>query len=107
MIGLIALLAAAQVVPSISTEQQPDQKIIVNQLPTGDDWKSKTPKVRRMHAAASIEGLKLNPFYAGCKDMTPEAFEKAFEAEVAKSPKSPTITNAALAAYVLCPTGGQ
>lgn len=107
MIALALALAALQSAPTVTTQQQPDQKIVVNRLPKGSDWKAATPEARRMHAQASIQGLKLNPFFAGCDQLTPEAFEKAFGAEVDKSPESPTITDAALAAYAVCPTGGQ
>lgn len=107
MIALAMTLAAIQSVPAVTTQQQPDRKIVVNRLPKGSDWKSASPETRRMHAQASVQALKLNPFFGGCNQLTPEAFEKAFGAEVEKSPESPTITDAALAAYAVCPTGGQ
>jgi hypothetical protein len=116
MIGVALALAALQAAPSatadqaapsISSEQQADRHVVVNRLPKGTDWLQQTPAARRLHAEASVQGLKLNPFFGGCPQLTAEAFEKAFEEEVRKSPESPTITDAALAAYAVCPTGGR
>ena len=107
MIGLIIMLAAMQSAPAVSAEQQPDRKVVVNKLPKGTDWQAGTPAARRLHAEASVQALKINPFFGGCDQLTPETFEKAFSEEVEKSPESPTITDAALAAYAVCPTGGR
>ena len=110
MIGALFILAALQAAPVpniVGSVAQPDRKIVVNRLPKGTDWLAHTPEARRMHAEASVQALKLNPFFGNCPALTPEAFEQAFGAEVAKSPDSPTITDAALAAYSICPTGGQ
>lgn len=107
MIMIALALAALQTAPAVTAEQQPDRKVIVNRLPMGTDWQAATPAARRLHAEASVQALKINPFFGGCDQLTPEAFEKAFAEEVAKSPESPTITDAALAAYAVCPTGGQ
>lgn len=107
MIALALALIAMQSSPSVSTQQQPDQKVIVNKLPNGVGWKSRSAAARRMHAEASVQALKINPFFGNCKEMTVDAFENAFALEVEKSPESPTITNAALAAYSVCPTGGE
>lgn len=107
MIGLALLAMTTQSLPAVTSVQQPDRKVVVSRLPKGTDWQQQTPAARRLHAQASVQGLKLNPFFGGCDDLTPEAFEKAFGEEVARSPESPTITDAALAAYSVCPTGGR
>jgi hypothetical protein len=107
MIAAVLLMAALQAGPAVTSTQQPDRHVVVNRLPKGTDWQQQTPAARRLHAEASVQALRLNPFFGGCPQMTPDAFEKAFEAEVAKSPESPTITDAALAAYAVCPTGGR
>ena len=107
MIALLLAMAAVQSAPAVSAKQQPDRKVVVNRLPSGKDWQASTPAARRLHAEASVQALRINPFFGGCDQLTPEAFEKAFAEEVVKSPESPTITDAALAAYAVCPTGGQ
>lgn len=107
MIGLAIVLVALQSTPAVTAQQQPDRKVVVNRLPKGTDWQESTSEARRLHAEASVQALKINPFFGGCDELTPEAFEKAFAEEVGKSPESPTITDAALAAYAVCPTGGQ
>ncbi|MFZ3481720.1 hypothetical protein [Sphingomonas sp. 3-13AW] len=107
MIAFALLLIASQAGPTVLAEQQPDQTILVNKLPKGSDWRDQGAVARRLHAEASVQALKLNPYFSGCSQLTPEAFEKAFAEEVDKSPASPTMTAAALAAYAVCPTGGQ